>query len=59
MENKKDIQKELEELSPLLAKMKREQPQTGFSVPPAYFKNLTDEIIEIKFIFIFPVWVLA
>lgn len=46
MEKEKNIQEELEVLSPLLAKMKKEQPTTGFSVPPAYFKNLADELIQ-------------
>ncbi|MEL7020117.1 MAG: hypothetical protein AAGK47_00785 [Bacteroidota bacterium] len=46
MKEEKNIQEELEDLSPLLAKMKREHPQTGFTVPPAYFQDLTNALLE-------------
>ncbi len=37
--------KELEELSPLLSKMKQEHPGTGFTVPEGYFDALSAEIL--------------
>ena len=47
MEDKDSIRKELEELSPLLAKMKATQKEEGFQVPPQYFKSLEQELLEI------------
>ncbi len=43
MKEKDEIRKELEELAPGLSKIKREQP---FQVPPTYFKELPDEMLE-------------
>ena len=43
MKEKDEIRKELEELAPGLSKIKREQP---FQVPPTYFKELSEEILE-------------
>ncbi len=43
MENKKAIQEELEELSPLLASLKKEEKQWE-DVPVNYFDNLEDEV---------------
>lgn len=43
MKEKDEIRKELEELAPGLSKIKREQP---FQVPPIYFKELPEEILE-------------
>jgi hypothetical protein len=44
MENKDEIRKELEELSPFLSKMKKEKE--GFEVPTNYFKQLPDLIMD-------------
>lgn len=44
MENKDEIRKELEELSPFLSKMKKEKE--GFEVPANYFKQLPDLIMD-------------
>lgn len=46
MKEEKNIEQELHELSPLLAKMKKDYRETGFSVPPNYFKDLTTEVME-------------
>ena len=44
MENKDEIRKELEELSPFLSKMKK--GKEGFEVPANYFKQLPDLIMD-------------
>lgn len=44
MENKDEIRKELEELSPFLSKM--EKKKGGFEVPANYFKQLPDLIMD-------------
>jgi hypothetical protein len=44
MEQKDELRKELEELSPFLAKRKGESD--GFTVPKYYFHNLPDEILR-------------
>lgn len=44
MKNKDDIQKEIEELSPFLKKMKKEKE--GFEVPANYFRQLPDLIMD-------------
>jgi len=46
MEDKKHIQEELQELSPFLSKLKSDTPKDGFEVPPAYFRQLTDELLD-------------
>ena len=43
MKRREEIREELEQLSPLLAKMKEEDP--GFRVPENYFQQLPDEIM--------------
>jgi len=42
MDNKKDNQKKLEDLSPFLSKLDKKE---GFSVPTNYFQKLPDEIL--------------
>jgi hypothetical protein len=44
MKRKEDIRKELEELSPFLAKLKKEKD--GFEVPVDYFQGLSDQIMD-------------
>lgn len=45
MEEKKNIQKEIEELSPFLARLKEEKAfESNNDVPPQYFKELSDEL---------------
>ncbi len=39
-----EIQNELETLSPLLAKLRKDD--SGFAVPEHYFQNLPEEILE-------------
>ena len=41
--NKKEIQDELEELAPLLSKLKKEE---GFSFPDDYFNQLPEQILN-------------
>ncbi len=43
MDNREDIRKELEEISPKLARLKRDD---GFRVPPEYFYKLQAEVME-------------
>ncbi len=43
MESRKDIQDELNELSPLLSKLEKRE---GFQVPPRYFEKLTQEVLH-------------
>lgn len=47
MEKKKEnIKKELEALSPLLSRLRKESTEEGFSVPPRYFKELPGEVMD-------------
>ena len=43
MNREEDIRKELEEISPFLSRLKKENP---FEVPADYFENLPDQILE-------------
>lgn len=45
-EEQKNIQEELEALSPLLSKMKKSGRAGGFEVPPSYFRDLPDQVLE-------------
>lgn len=44
MEHKKDIQQELKEIAPMLAKMK--EGPNGMTLPPYYFDYLSESVIE-------------
>lgn len=46
MKKDKDIQQELEELSPLLSNMKKEGTIQPFQVPEDFFSNLPDMVLE-------------
>lgn len=47
MEHKHNIHNELEQVSPLLAQLKKEQPQAPQQdVPPRYFEQLTSEVLH-------------
>lgn len=46
MKKDENIENELENLSPLLSKMRKEQKGSGYTVPPIYFKNLTEEMMQ-------------
>lgn len=45
-DKKKDIQKELSELSPLLAKLRVQTPQDRPAVPEGYFDTLPDQVMD-------------
>ena len=45
MSENKDIKKELEDLSPMLSKM-REQKENPFQVPPNYFQSMQNEVFR-------------
>ena len=45
-EKKENIKKELEELSPLLSRLRQESKGDGFSVPPPYFRELPGEVMD-------------
>ena len=45
-EERENIRKELQELSPLLSKMKESGRAEGFDLPPAYFRELPDQVLE-------------
>lgn len=45
MSEKENIKAELEHLAPTLAKLKAENTDTGFQVPPNYFRQLTTDIL--------------
>ena len=45
MSEKENIKAELEHLAPTLAKLKAENTETGFQVPPNYFRQLTTDIL--------------
>lgn len=46
MKKDKHIQKELEELSPLLSQMKKQDVEDGFQVPFNFFEELPDLVLE-------------
>lgn len=49
MSEKEDILKELKDIAPELARFKQEQEGTGFQVPPRYFRDLTQVVMnEVK-----------
>lgn len=49
MSEKEDILKELQDIAPELARFKEEQVGTGFQVPPRYFRDLTQVVMnEVK-----------
>ncbi len=45
MENRKQIQEELERLSPLLASLKQQKQDVLSSLPPGYFDALPDQVL--------------
>jgi hypothetical protein len=45
MENKKQIQEELERLSPLLASLKQQEQDALSSLPPGYFDALPNQVL--------------
>lgn len=45
-EQKEELQRELQELSPLLAKWKAENRPEGFDLPPGYFRQLPGEVLQ-------------
>ncbi len=45
-EKKENIEKELEELSPMLSRLKGESTPDGFNVPPRYFRELPPEVMN-------------
>jgi len=46
MDSEKDTQKELEELAPNLARLRKQQPEDGFSVHPSYFRELEQSVLN-------------
>lgn len=46
MSRKKDIQEELKQASPFLSRLKMEDKDDGFTVHPAYFRELQDDILR-------------
>lgn len=46
MSTREDILKELQELAPDLAQLKREGKESGFQVPPTYFRDLTKVVMN-------------
>ncbi len=46
MSEKEDILKELQDIAPELARFKEEQVGTGFQVPPRYFRDLTQVVMN-------------
>ena len=46
-EERENIRKELEEISPFLSQWKQSERPEGFDVPPAYFQELPDRLIKI------------
>lgn len=46
MREKEKIKQELEEIAPFLAKIKAQDQDNGFRVPPDYFKQLTANVLE-------------
>lgn len=45
-EPKEEIRRELEQLSPLLSKLRQEKREAGFTVPKHYFHNLQVEVLQ-------------
>lgn len=45
MREKEKIKRELEEIAPFLAKIKAQDQDNGFRVPPDYFKQLTANVL--------------
>jgi hypothetical protein len=41
-----DIQNELEEQAPRLARLRRQEAGDGFTAPPGYFQHLPDDVLE-------------
>ena len=46
MEDKNYILDELQEISPLLAKMKQEKPKEGYQTPKFYFEASADKVLQ-------------
>lgn len=46
MDSEKDIQKELEQIAPNLAQLRKQQPEDGFTVHPSYFRELEQSVLN-------------
>jgi len=46
MDSEQNTQKELEQLAPNLARLRKKQPKDGFTVHPAYFRELEQSVLN-------------